>query len=297
MQPSNFNWQLLLDLMKVESPSGNEGAMTQFLTRELLKPRYEKSIRDVRGDNTIIVHKGDPKFAIMAHLDTVGYTVGYNKKLINIGQPNSKKGDQLIADDYRAKIGKKLKYASVGKIPPGTPLSFYHPPKIKKGFIQGAYLDNRIGIFLALEALSASENIAVVFTAREETDQSGAASAARYLADIHQITAYFIADITWATKHIKVGKGVVISGRDETLPRADLLAMACNTAREKEIRWQLELESVGMSDGHGVLQSATFSGFCFIGVAIKNYHSPREKASLADIYEAHKLYTSLVYSQ
>ncbi len=293
MQKNNRNWQLLLDLMKVESPSGNELAMTKFLARELTKSKYGKMKCNFRDDHTIIVVKGHPQFAIMAHQDTVGYTVGHKRTLINIGQPNSKKGDTLIAGDYRAEIKKKLKYKSDALIPPGTPLSFYNPPKIKNGFIKGAYLDNRLGIFLALQTLLAAKNIAVVFTAREETDQSGAASAARYLADKHNITAYYIADITWATKHVKVGKGVVISGRDATLPRADLLTKACDIVRKKEIYWQLELESAGMSDGQGVLQSATFSGFCFIGVAIVGYHSPREKASLADIQEALKLYAAL----
>lgn len=294
--------KLLLTLLKADtSVSGCEKKFSNFLKVLLGLSPYRGSAKRFlvtpMPDGTIIVVKGKPRSAIFAHLDTVGYTVGYNHELINIGWPNTEKGDQLIDEKpayHRATVDKKLTYTSDKKIPPGTRLSFDNPPVIDDEYVKSAYLDDRIGMYIALETLRAVPNVAIAFTTREEMDQSGAVSAARYLADKEDIIDFLIADITWATEHIKLGNGVVISARDETLPKRRLLDTAINTASLEKIKWQLEIESSGMSDGHGVLQSGTFSGFCFIGVPIKGYHSPREKAALADIVEALKLYKALV---
>ena len=233
-EKSVLNSDLLLHLLKgPESVSGDEVRMSHFVKliahlTEYRSGAYKYLVKKM-PDGTVIVVKGDPKFAILAHMDTVGFTASYNRKLIDIGGPERGKGNKLSDGTparFEAVIGWKDKYKSDDDIPPGTILSFCNPPRVEDGFIKSAYLDNRIGMFIALETLKHAPNIAVAFTVREETDQSGGLNVVRYLADHAKIHDYFVADITFATKHIKLGRGAVITGRDSTLPKQKLLNLA-----------------------------------------------------------------------
>ncbi len=302
MRKSPLHTELLLRLLRgPTSVSGDEGRMSHIVKVMAHLPECRSGAHQYlvkqMPDGTVLVIKGKPKFAILAHMDTVGFTAGYKRKLIDIGGPERKKGDELSDGKparFLATIGKKTKkYKSDSDIPPGTILSFCNPPRIEDGFIKSAYLDNRIGMFIAFETLMHAPDVAVAFTVREETDQSGGLNAVRYLAEHINIRDYFVADITFATKNVKVGRGPVITGRDSTLPKQKLLNLAKGVAEIEDIQYQLELEEIGMSDAHGVLQSGTASGFCFIGVPIKGYHSWQEKASLQDIENCVELYMAL----
>ena len=49
----------------------------------------------------LILKFGNPKTAIFAHLDTIGFTVGYGKELIKIGGPKTNDGIKLVGKDSK----------------------------------------------------------------------------------------------------------------------------------------------------------------------------------------------------
>src|SRR3989344_7618251 len=99
-EKSHLNSELLLRLLKGPvSVSGDEAQMSHFVKLIAHLPEYRAQASEYlvkqMPDGTVLVVKGKPKFAILAHMDTVGFTVGYKRKLIDIGGPECKKGDEL----------------------------------------------------------------------------------------------------------------------------------------------------------------------------------------------------------
>ena len=81
--------KLLKELCKVHAPSGNEGAMKKFLIEYINNNKEKWSVQPeiITGDfiqDCIILKFGDPKVAVFAHMDSIGFTVRYNKELIKI---------------------------------------------------------------------------------------------------------------------------------------------------------------------------------------------------------------------
>ena len=65
-------------------------------------------------------------------------------------------------------------------------------------------------------------------------------------------------------------------------------------AKESEIKYQLEVESAGGSDG-GMLQKTDLPfDWCFIGAAEDNVHTPEEKVAKYDIMCMVELYKQLM---
>ncbi len=61
----------------------------------------------VYGDafqDCLILVFGSPRTAIYAHMDSIGFTVGYDKQLINIGGPRTIDGLHLVGSDSVGEI-------------------------------------------------------------------------------------------------------------------------------------------------------------------------------------------------
>ncbi|MDC3253202.1 hypothetical protein OAU25_03015 [Crocinitomicaceae bacterium] len=99
----------------------------------------------------------------------------------------------------------------------------------------------------------------------------------------HGVYQALISDITWVTEGVKHGGGVAISMRDRGLPRRTYLRKIIELADASGVKYQLEVESSGGSDG-GVLQKSDLPiDWCFIGAAEDNVHTPDEKVFKYDI--------------
>ena len=65
-------------------------------------------------------------------------------------------------------------------------------------------------------------------------------------------------------------------------------------AKEGGIKFQLEVENAGGSDGNALQKSPYPFDWCFIGAAEHDVHSPTERVNKADIVEMVKLYEYLM---
>lgn len=62
--------ELLIDLIKIPSPSGEEKEMGEFIS-ERLKKNFKVQIQNVGGRFNLLAYKGIPRIILNAHLDTV----------------------------------------------------------------------------------------------------------------------------------------------------------------------------------------------------------------------------------
>lgn len=291
---------LLWELLKLDSPSGDEGAFADWLMdwtqRELPDVRLERI-----GDSVIALRGERPAVALFAHTDTTGWTLGYHKRLIRIGGPDGRLSDS-IRPAGMPNTGNTLARRKDGTwrvkgktdAPPGSRWVYAAEPQQDDDVITSPYLDNRAGVWAALQALTRCPRIAAAFTVGEEHSGKGAAVCARRLAEAHGITQALIADITWHTKHIRCGHGPAISLRDAYVPRRRYLDRVLSIAEEWGQPVQREIESEGSSDGGFIERSGAPIDWVFVGAPEKRPHTASESIHSADLHGMANLLTHLV---
>lgn len=187
-----------------------------------------------------------------------------------------------------------LQYVFDRELDRGTILTFKPDFRETNEYVQSPYLDNRLGVWNALQVASTMENGAIVFSTYEEHGGNSVGFCASYLKENFGVRQALISDITWVTSGVKHGGGVAISMRDSVLPRRSYLNRIIQIARDSGIPFQLEVESAGGSDG-AVLQKSDLSiDWCFIGAPEDNVHTPDEKVFKFDIDSMVNLYRVLM---
>ena len=303
--------ELLKQLVDVRSASGDEFRMKEFLLDYIKKEqsnwKVEPVIIEGRGfQDCLILVFGKPRTAIYAHMDSIGFSVGYDSELIKIGGPRAIDGIQLVGSDSKGEIETELmliegedgsehiQYVFNRTIDRGTMLTFKPDFRENSDWIQSPYIDNRLGVWNALMVAKNLEHGAIVFSTYEEHGGNSVAFCAKYLMEKYSVYQSLISDITWVTSGVVHGKGVAISMRDICLPRKTYLDRIINIADESGIDFQLEVESAGGSDG-GVLQKSDLPiDWCFIGAPEDNVHTPDEKVFKYDIMTMVELYKVLM---
>lgn len=302
--------ELLKELTAVRSASSDEGRMKEFLLDYIEKNSTNWKVKPklVHGkgfQDCLILVFGQPTTAIYAHMDSIGFSVGYDRDLIKIGGPKLIDGIDLVGEDSQGEIEAQLmlietehhtsvKYVFDREIDRGTILTFKPNFRETKSYVQSPYLDNRLGVWNALEVAKNLENGAIVFSTYEEHGGNSVAFCARYLLEEYGVHQCLVSDITWVTDGVEHGKGVAISMRDSGLPRRSYLNRIIDIAKDSNIPFQLEVESAGGSDG-GMLQKSDLPiDWCFIGAAEDNVHAPDEKVHKDDIQSMVDLYSLLM---
>ncbi len=165
----------------------------------------------------------------------------------------------------------------------GDRLVYAAEPRMVDGYIQSPYLDNRAGIWAALNALANCESVAVAFTTGEESGGGGAAICARFLWEKFNVNKALISDITWDTEDVHCGSGVALSMRDSKVPSQRFVSEVVALAEKSGIPYQLEVESEGGSDGAIVERSGFPIDWMFIGAPEERPHSSTERIAIADL--------------
>lgn len=309
----NNNFKLLQDLCQVYATSGNEGNMKDFVLAYIEKNKNSWKVHpqiiigDALQDGVILVF-GQPKTAIFAHMDSIGYMVRYEKELVKIGGPRFKDGYKLWGQDSKGEIhctmrvledakeekDKRLVYEADREIDRGTDLAFECDFRETEDFVQSCYLDNRLGCWVALKVAETLENGIIAFSCYEEVGGGSARILAKYIYDNYKVQQALICDITWITTGVLLGKGVAISMRDSLLPRRSYVKRIIKLAEQAGIPYQLEVETAGGSDGKDLQTSPYPFDWCFVGAGEENVHTPDEKVHKADIDAMLKLYQYLM---
>src|SRR3569833_1310902 len=257
--------ELLFELLNVDSPSGDEGAMADWIDAWARANCPDARIARL-GDSLVVVRGQSPATAIYAHIDTTGFTLGYDKRLISIGSPEPEDGSPVRQVSLWATptLNSSLKARECGGVVreredvweldegegvPGSRWVYNKKPVRTGDEICSPYIDNRGGIWAALVALTRCPSIAIAFTTGEEHSGQGAFGCGRYLYETYAVDQALISDITWHTSHVHCGKGVAISLRDRMVPRQRYLDRVLSIAERSGIPFQREIESSGGSDG------------------------------------------------
>ncbi len=304
--------KLLKELTTIRSASGDEGNMKNFLLKYIHDNQNTWKVQPTiyEGgyfqDNLIVVFGDKPTTAIYAHTDSIGFTVGYDRTLIKIGGPQLIDGIELVGSDSQGEIEaelvvieeldgfKRIEYVFERPIERGTNLTFKPNFVETEHFIQSPYMDNRLGVWNALKVAETLENGAIVFSTYEEHGGNSVGFIARFLFEKYGIHQALISDITWVTDGVQHGKGVAISMRDSSIPRRSYLNRIIELAEKSGLKFQLEVESAGGSDGSMLQKSSLPIDWCFIGAAEDNVHSPIERVAKADIMYMVEFYKYLM---
>lgn len=291
--------ELLQHLQQIPGPSGDEGEIADFLESHC---RALPGAEVRRLGDLVIATRGRPRVAVFAHTDTVGFTLGYRRRLISIGRPYVKGGERLreVGGTRTATLklkpqdGDLLWWLSEKDAEPGSRWVYADCLKIKQNKVSGPYLDNRAGVWNAVRVLEQAEDVAVFFTPAEEHTGRGALLGARTASLEMGITRAIVSDITWHTRSIRNGKGPAISLRDRFMPRRRFLDEVLAAAAESGVPFQREVEGSGGSDGASIERSTFPIDWVFIGAPQKRSHTPREVCCIADLHAMVKLYAYLV---
>ena len=273
--------ELLKELTALRGASGDESRVKEFVINYVKQQQENWKTKPtiIEGDlfqDCVLLIFGQPKTAIYAHMDSIGFTVGYDKELIKIGGPRIIEGTALVGSDSKGEIEtelmviehetgeREIQYVSDRIIDRGTNLTFQPNFRETDVFIQSPYLDNRLGMWNALKVAETLEHGALVFTTYEEHGGNSVSFCAKYLLDNFGVRQALISDITWVTHGVIHGGGVAISMRDSWIPRKVYLNRIIELAQQSGVSFQLEVESAGGSDGTALQKSHLPIDWCFI---------------------------------
>ena len=299
----DLDFSLLKAMCGIHAPSGNEIGMKDFLLNYIKKEESNWKHKPViyKGDgfqDCIILVFGKPRTAIFAHIDSIGFTVRYNKQLVRIGAPRTDNGFDLVdAESNEATlISTKdiLVHKSKHEFERGTELTFKPNWRESKDYVQCCYMDNRLGVFSALKVAETLQDGAIVFSCWEEHGGGSVSYLQKFLQEEYAIKQALISDITWVTEGVTHGKGVAISMRDNLIPRRSYVNKIISIAKRHKIPFQLEVEGSGGSDAKELQMAAYPWDWCFVGAPEDNVHSPDEKVHKADIDAMIALYKVLM---
>ena len=303
--------KLLKELCGIHAPSGNEIEMTNYLLNyiEENKSNWKVQPEILYGDgfqDCIVLKFGKPTTAIFAHIDSIGFTVKYNKEIVKVGGPRTIEGTKLVGKDSQGDIECELiviededgkehyEYVYDREIERGTDLIFKREFIETDSHVQSCYMDNRLGVWNALQVAETLENGVICFSCWEEVGGGSVGYLGRYIYENWGVRQALISDITWITDGVVDGGGVAISIRDSGIPRRSYINRIIDLAKESGVHFQLEVENAGGSDGNALQRSPYPFDWCFIGAPEHDVHSSTERVNKSDILEMVKLYQYLM---
>lgn len=303
----SLDYSLLKQLCAIRAASGDERRMTEFLLDYIdsHQSTWKNQPQVIAGDgfqDCIVLVFGTPRTAVFAHLDSIGFTVRYNKQLVKIGAPHVQSGIRVVGEDSRGEISceveideeRTITYKADRDIDRGTVMTFEPNWRETVESVQCCYMDNRLGVWNALELCKTLENGAIVFSCWEEHGGGSVPYLTKFLYERYGIRQALISDITWVTEGVPAGKGVVISLRDSGLPRRSFVEKIVQLSRESGLPFQLEVEGAGGSDGTELQKQPYPIDWCFIGAPEDHVHTPDEIVHKADIEAMFALYRWLM---
>jgi putative aminopeptidase FrvX len=300
--------QLLHSLCRIAAPAGNEAALTRFVLNYVQQQQsawlhQPQIIADERFQDCLLLVFGQPRTAVFAHLDSIGFTVRYGRQLVRIGGPQAEAGYRLVGMDSQGEIDctltideetGELGYAFHRDIDRGTELTFYCDFRETATTVQSCYLDNRLGVWNALRVCETLKDGIIAFSCWEEHGGGSVAYLAKFIYETYGVRQALISDITWVTEGVHAGQGCAISLRDSLIPRRAYVDRIRAIAAASGIPHQLEVEGSGGSDAKELQHAAAPWDWCFIGAPEDHVHSPDELVDKRDIGSMVSLYQILL---
>jgi endoglucanase len=309
---------LLDSLLRAHGPAGHEHLAFDAVREGV------GDVAEIETDsigNLVARRRADgPLLALFAHLDVIGLAVAHvpDDRLIpahrlggwraNVAygqrvEIRTRNGSVYGVIARRVKDDEKVEweqlYVDIGArdgeeartlVAPGDPIVLVAPPlELASGRVTSRSLDNRAGVYVALEALRRLEsaNVAVVAGAQEELGHHGARAAAHRLRpdvaiaiDVTYATDVPAQDPNEAGDH-RLGGGPAIFRGPAINPRVfDLLVEA---AQAEGIEHTIETGMKTFTDADDTFASRDGIPTGLISIPLRNMHSPIEIVDLADL--------------
>ncbi len=305
-------------LLRAHGPSGHE-----YLAFDAVREAVG-DVAEIETDsvgNLIARRRGEgPLLALFAHLDVIGAAVAHiaDDALIALHQLGSWRANVAYGQRVEIRttdgvvpgvIARKVKdnekvewgqlYVDIGAkdgeearslVAPGDPMVLAAPPvELANGRVASRTIDNRAGVYVALEALRRAEgaNVAVVAAAQEELGAHGAMAAAHGLRPDVAIAI----DVTYATDvpgddpatggHHVLGGGAAIFRGPAVNPR--VFELLVEAAREGGIDHTIEAGAKTYTDADGTFASREGIPTGLVSIPLRNMHSPVEIVQLSDL--------------
>lgn len=315
--PSPKSLELLQQLCAIPATAGDEQRLSEHILQYVIDHRsswkFQPEIFAGEGfQDAVVLVFGKPRNVVMAHMDGVGFCTAYGNRLVPVGKPKAKSGTRLKGQDAQGEFqlelkveeapkrgddgSKKMIYSYIGdrEIEPGITLTYVPDWRETTERVQSCYLDNRVGVWNALELCQEAEDVAIAFSTYEEHGGGTAQFLGRFLYKSFGCRQALISDVTLASAGIIPGKGVAISLRDKGIPRHRFVQKIRRMAEASSIPHQIEVEDGGGSDGNQLQASSYPWDWCFIGPPETGYHTPDECILKSDLAAMQSLYTVLI---
>jgi putative aminopeptidase FrvX len=305
-------------LLRAHGPSGHE-QLAYGPVRDVLE-----GIAEIETDsvgNLVARRRGDgPLLALFAHLDVIGAAVahiaedgliavhqlGHWRANVAYGQRveiHTKDGAvpgviaRKVKDNEKVEWGQL--YVDIGArdgaearalVATGDPMVVDASPlELANGRVASRNLDNRAGVYVALETLRRADgaHVAVVAAAQEELGANGAMAAAHGLRPAVAIAI----DVTYATDvpaddpatggHHTLGGGAAIFRGPAVNPR--VFELLVEAAREEGIDHTIEAGAKTYTDADVTFASREGIPTGLVSIPLRNMHSPIEILQLSDL--------------
>ena len=314
----NFNVELLEKLVSVYGPSGDESLISATIRQEI--GGYVDEVTTDALGNLIARKKGDgKKIMVSAHMDQIGFIVTDIDKegflrFGNIGgispdislsqrvifkngtvgaifsEPLDKPSERKLENMY-IDIGAKDREEAEKMVSVGDMCIYYSPFSHNENVLFPPYLDDRVGCFVAIEALkriTTTENdIYFVFSVQEEVGLRGAKTAAYGIEPDFGIAVDVTAHgDTPKAKRFAIGlhKGAAIKVKDNSIiTHPSVRNSLIDIAKAKGIAYQLEVLEFGGTDSGAIHVTKTGVPSGVISIPTRYVHSTVEMASKEDI--------------
>ncbi|WP_129600206.1 M42 family metallopeptidase [Anaerophilus nitritogenes] len=328
----NPSYNLLKKLTQAYGPSGNEEQIRTIIKEEI-KDYVDEIKADTMGNLIAIKHGTGKKIMIASHMDEIGviitgiddngflrfanmggvssFTSLYQRvQFANgvvgiIGMEHIEDMKNLKLEKMYIDIGATTKEDAQKKVSLGDVGSFLGDYHDLGDFITSKALDDRIGCFIAIEAIKkikqTPHELYFVFTVQEELGLRGSKTAAFGIDPNLGISL----DVTSTgdtpkAKHmaIKLGEGPAIKIKDNSLlVHPTVKNLMIHTAKENNIPYQLEILEFGGTDSGAIhlTKSGVPSGV--ISIPCRYVHSPSETIHKKDIENAISLLSKILQNK
>ena len=327
LRRSTMNKEFLYDLLSTASVSGNETAVEKKLY-DYMQGKCDQVTVDELGNVTACINPESPFKVMMAgHADEIGLmvtAVGSDGTIMvtNIGgvypttYPGHKvrihtqngviygavansraiaKNADIKVSDLRIDIGAKDKEDALKYVELGDTVTFDTDVReLLNGLISGRALDDRIGAYIVMEALSkakkkgASVGCYSVSTTGEETTENGA----YFTSSRIRPNIAIVVDVTYTSDNcgvsiaqagdVSVGKGPVICNNPSIHKKLNVLLREC----AKKLDMPIQIEAANgrtHTDGDTIHLTGLGVPFALVSIPLRYMHNPNEVGSLNDI--------------
>jgi len=314
--------ETLKKMLSINSPSGNEHTIREFITAETKKYNLDTTT-DALGNLIIRKPGSGKKIMLAAHMDEIGIIVTYidNNGFIRfkavgglyIKELNHRrvifdngivgvisleeKAEKPSVDKMYIDIGASSKADAEKLVKTGDTASFCGEPVITDNVVISKALDNRAGCYVLIKAmenvLSSENDISFVFTVQEEVGLRGAHTSA-FQVNPEIAIAIDVTD-TGDTPNcpemaVELGKGAAIKVMDRSIIcHPEIRTGLIEAAKKASVPYQLEIMTDGGTDAGAIHLSREGVKTGGISIPTRYIHSPSEMASIDDINNVIKL--------